>query len=94
MNPKYTEVRKVSWDSLWHALYAAPDGQTTWDRLPEEKALAIARALPPKLAHAPLVKRTYRPLPRDFPPPSPLPSRDTVIDRFVLPPGMVENFFK
>ena len=77
---KVTEVRKTTWDSLWHVVYTKSDGRETWDRIPEEQALAIARALPPKLARVPLVKRNPRPLARDFPPPSPLPSREEQLE--------------
>lgn len=41
---KYTEVRKVKWDMLWHACYGGNgyDKITGWDRVSKRTALAIA----------------------------------------------------
>lgn len=61
---KYNAIRKTSWDSLWHALYTV-DGCETWDRIPENEALAIARALPPHLPHKSLLNRPPACIQRD-----------------------------
>ncbi len=42
---EYFEVRKVSWDMLWHAVYLTANGIETWDRVTEEEALKISKKL-------------------------------------------------
>lgn len=42
MTKEYTEVRKVKWDALWHAVWITPDGREAWDRVSPLAALRIA----------------------------------------------------
>ena len=39
---EYTEVRKVSWDEMWHLCYTNYKGQPTYDRVDKQTALALA----------------------------------------------------
>ena len=42
---KYCEVRKVSWDALWHAVFYTKYGQEVWDRVSQAEALKISKKL-------------------------------------------------
>jgi len=47
---KVIAVRKVPWDGLWHVMYYARDYWTrklkmTWDRVPRNVALKVAKGL-------------------------------------------------
>lgn len=46
MNPKkYFEVKKVSYDALWHASRHSASGKVIYDRLTESEALEISHNL-------------------------------------------------
>ena len=50
MNKKYTEIRKVSYDKLWHAEYKRKNLVTgewddVYDQLTESEAILIAKSL-------------------------------------------------
>ncbi len=42
---KYIEVRKVSWDALWHAVFVNSKKETCWDRVSQSEALKISKHL-------------------------------------------------
>lgn len=42
---KYYMVRKVSWDSLWHAVFKIKGASDSWDRVTEKEALKISKKL-------------------------------------------------
>jgi hypothetical protein len=39
---EYIELRKVSWDEMWHLVYKTSKGKLTWDRVNKQTALALA----------------------------------------------------
>lgn len=41
MKRQYYGIAKRPWDALWHALWTAPSGRRTYDRVEKDKAFDI-----------------------------------------------------